>query len=135
MTSLSPAVADLIILSGTLRVVLLFMAALAVHDVVRNGLYVRRVPWTARAVFYALAVSIAASTAASMFRIAGHPWSPVFRELTHCSVSMSLIAVCFLILAARTVAGQRYSPDTGLRMAHTATGPTRDVRNDSVGRA
>lgn len=135
MTSFTPYVGDLIVLSGTLRVVLAIMFFIAAHDVTRNGLYVRRVPMAARLVFYAVGVSIAASASASMFRIAGQPWSPVFRELAHCSVSLSFIAVCFLVLAARTVAGQRYSPATGCPIAFTESGPTRDVRKDLVRRA
>lgn len=126
MTSYTPSVNDLIILSGTLRVVLLFMVALAVHDIVRNGLYVTRVSIWARVTFYALAVSIAASVAASLFRISGYPWSPAYRELSHSAVSLSLIAVCVMVLASRTMAGHCYSPTTGNRMAHTMTGPLRD---------
>lgn len=135
MTFSGPTVSDLIVLSGTLRVVVLFMAAIAFHDVVRNGLIVRRVTWGARIVFYIAVLSIAASATAALFRIAGQSWAPAYRESAHCAVSLSLIGLCYVVIRAKTLAGTRFSCDTGFRVAFTETGPTRDVNRDSVIRA
>lgn len=135
MTFPQPGIGDLIILSGTLRVVVLFMAAIAFHDVVRNGLIVCRVTWGARVVFYIALLSVAASATASLFRIAGQSWAPTYRESAHCAVSLSIIALCVVVIRAKAVAGSRYSCETGLRVAFTESGPSRDVSRDSVVRA
>lgn len=131
MTFLHPTIGDVIILSGVLRVAVLFVAAIAFHDVVRNGLIVRRVAWAARVAFYAVLLSVAASATASLFRIAGQSWAPLYRESAHCAVSVSLIALCLVVIRAKSVAGTRYSCDTGLPVSFTETGPTRDISRDS----
>lgn len=117
----------LVFVSGSLRVAVVFFAAIAVHDVIRNGLHVRRVPWSARAVLYLCMMAFVTSAAASLFRLAGESWAPDFREMAHSAVSLGMITVCLLVIRAPSCVGDRYSCSTGHKLAFTESGPGRKV--------
>lgn len=121
-----------IIVSGTMRVAAFFVSVIAVHDVIRNGLHVQRVPWIARLVFYFAVCSLGLSAMASAYRLAGESWAPVFRELAHSTVSLGIIGVSIMVMRAPTCAGERFSGRTGKKQEFTETGPMRDRRLDVV---
>ncbi len=125
--------AGLVFVSGTLRVVCLFAAAMAIHDVIRNGLHIRKVPWRARAILYFALCGFSASAMASIFRLAGESWAPMFREITHATVSLGVIGVSFLVLYARSCAGEWLNATSGVWEPTTVSGPGRERQKDETG--
>lgn len=115
----------LVFVSGTLRVLCLFFVAMAIHDVIRNGLHIRTVPLKARVVLYFSILAFGLSAMASVFRLSGESWAPMFREVTHASVSLGVIFVAGLVLYARSCAGVWMECITGEFQPITATGPGR----------
>ena len=122
----SDTLANLIVLSGTLRVAAMITTALAIHDLVRNGLHVRKVRWSARVVLMGVILVIGLSAAASLFRLAGESWAPAMREITHSAVSLAMIAVGCMVMKAKNVVGDLYSCETGRLHAFTKSGPGRN---------
>lgn len=116
---------SLVFVSGTLRIVAVLSAAIAMHDLVRNGLHVRKVAGSAKLLLYVVLVLLLMSASAAAFRLYGMAWAPVFREVSHAGVSVGIIVVSYLVLRARSCAGVWINCTTGSVQHETETGPGR----------
>lgn len=88
----------LIIVGSMCRVTAFFMGAMALNHAITHGLNADRIPWPVRLVLYFCGVALALSAMASMFRVAGLSWAPVYREMTHIGVSLSVVSVSVLVM-------------------------------------
>lgn len=88
----------LIVLGAMFRMTAFLVGVFALRHAILKGMYIEHVPLKIRIILYLCGVGLCLSACAALFRIAGMPWAPELREITHIGVSTSIITVSILVM-------------------------------------
>lgn len=90
----------LVTTSSALRTFCVIAAAIAINDVVRHGLCIKRVSLAGKAYMMFVMFCFAVSGASSIARLSDLPVTMVFRELSHSALSVALIGLAAIVVRA-----------------------------------
>lgn len=88
----------LMVIGALCRMIAFLVGIMAVRHVMMKGMVVREMPIRIRVLLYLTGCALGMSAVASMFRLAGLPFAPEMRELTHIGVSVSIAVVGVLVM-------------------------------------
>lgn len=92
----------LIIIGAICRMSAFLVGMMAVRHVMLKGMVVKEMPVKIRVLLYLTGCALGLSSVAALFRIAGIPFAPEMRELTHIGVSLSICMIGVLVMLCPT---------------------------------